>query len=73
MLFRVKRTQKEELALLMYSLDMTRTYEEMLNNYEWFSLACGIRDEEKTLKLMKEILKEGLYGIIKDLRVERER
>ena len=33
----------------------------ILDKYKWYDLACGIHDEEKTIKYMKDIIKVGDY------------
>lgn len=30
--------------------------EEMLDKYKWFNVACGIHDEEITLKCLREVV-----------------
>lgn len=49
-------------------LDIAKTmhsFEEMTTkNYKWYSKACGIHNEELTLQLMKEIIREGLHNKI---------
>lgn len=51
--------KKFALAKTMYQFIEINRAEEMIENYKWFSIASGIKDEEETLKLMKEIVKEN--------------
>lgn len=52
---------KKNLSNTMYQFSEIQGSKEMLEKYKWYSLASGIRDEVLTLKLMKEIIKEGTY------------
>lgn len=64
---KIIRTEKESLAIMMYQFENIKTIDEMIKNYKWFSIASGIKDSEKTLKLMKKIRREGLTNkIFKD-------
>lgn len=51
--------KKFDLAVTMYQFIGMKSVEEMIKNYKWFSIASGIKNEEETLKLMKEIVKEN--------------
>ena len=52
---------KKNLSNTMYQFSGIQTREEMLGKYKWYSFASAIKNEELTLKLMKEILREGCY------------
>lgn len=52
---------KKNLSNTMYQFTVIQSREEMLERYKWYSLASAIKNEELTLKLMKEILKEGCH------------
>ncbi len=55
-----KREQlKLDIAKTMYSFTEMTT-----ENYKWYSKACGINDEDLTLQLMKEVIREGLHNKI---------
>lgn len=51
--------KKFALAKTMYQFIGIKPVEGMIKNYKWFSIASGIKSEEETLKLMKEIVKEN--------------
>lgn len=59
---KIIRTEKEDLAITMYQFENIKTIDEMIKNYKWFSIASGIKNSEKTLKLMKEIKRENLMS-----------
>lgn len=52
---------KKDISNTMYQFTSIENTKEMLNKYKWFSLASGVKDENLTLELMKEIIKEGTY------------
>lgn len=55
-----KREQlKLDIAKTMYSFTEMTT-----KRYKWYSLVCSIHDEELTLELMKEVIREGLHNKI---------
>lgn len=45
----------------MWQFNETSSTKKMLEQYKWFSLASGVKDEDLTLDLMKEIIKENTY------------
>ena len=42
-------------------MTLIKSPQQMLDNYEWYSLASGIKDDELTKKLMIEIIDEKTY------------
>lgn len=51
---------KENIAKTMHQFP--ETTEEKLTQYKWYSKACNIHNEELTLELMKEVIKEGMFA-----------
>lgn len=51
-----KRTNYEILKGLINEFKYVETKEQALENYKWYSLASGIKDDEEVLKIMQEIL-----------------
>ena len=51
-----KRTNYEILRGLIHEFKYVETKEQALENYKWYSLASGIKDDEKVLKIMQDIL-----------------
>lgn len=49
---------KETLKKMIYEFSLLESKSSMLENYQWFSLASGIKDDQLTLELMREIFKE---------------
>lgn len=56
--------QKVDLAKTMWQFSSLKSFDEMIINYKWYSLASGIKDEERTLRLMKEIKREGYIKVL---------
>lgn len=54
-------SKKVALSNLMNSMTLIKSPQQMLDNYEWYSLASGIKDDELTKKLMIEIIDEKTY------------
>ena len=52
----MKRTNYEILKGLIHEFKYVETKEQALENYKWYSLASGIKDDEKVLKIMQDIL-----------------
>ena len=52
----MKRTNYEILKGLIHEFKYVETKEQALANYQWYSLASGIKDDEKVLKIMQDIL-----------------
>lgn len=61
----IKASKREQLKIdlsnTMHQFILIKSSREMLDNYKWFSLASAIHDEELTLELMKEIIKENMH------------
>jgi hypothetical protein len=53
--------EKQILGKMVYEFENVMSKKTMIEKYKWFSLASGIKDDGKTLKLLKEIIKEGNY------------
>lgn len=51
-----REKQKETLKSMVEQFDMVMSKEKMLKEYQWFSLASGIRDDSLVLELLQEIL-----------------
>ena len=51
-----REKHKETLKGMVYQFDMTMSKKKMLENYQWFSLASGIRNDSLVLELLQEIL-----------------
>ncbi len=54
-------SKKVALSNLMYSMTLVQSTQKMLEKYQWYSLASGIKDDELTRKLMIEIIDERTY------------
>lgn len=54
-------SKKVALSNLMNSMTLIKSPQQMLDNYEWYSLASGVKDDELTKKLMIEIIDEKTY------------
>lgn len=52
----IRKQQKTILERMVNEFDMTMSKKKMLENYQWFSLASGIRNDSLVLELLKEIL-----------------
>lgn len=44
-------SKKVALSNLMNSMTLIKSPQQMLDNYEWYSLASGIKDDELTKKV----------------------
>lgn len=51
---------KENIAKTMHQF--LETTEEKLTQYKWYSKACNIHNEELTLELMKEVIRENIFS-----------
>ena len=51
-----KRTDYEKIKGMIDEFRLVETKEQALENYKWYSLASGIKDDEKVLKIMQDIL-----------------
>lgn len=46
---------RETIRRLMSEFKLCESYETMLSKYEWYSLASGIKNDNKVLKIMKQL------------------
>lgn len=54
----MRAKQKEILSKMIEEFSLLESQHSMLEDYQWFSLASGIKDDQLTLELMREIFKE---------------
>lgn len=54
----MRAKQKEILAKMIDEFSLLESRHSMLEDYRWFSLASGIKDDQLTLELMLEIFNE---------------
>lgn len=59
---------KETLEKMIHEFSLVESRSNMLEKYQWFSLASGIKDDQLTLELMREIFKEK-HGLLHGERV----
>lgn len=52
-------SEKDRIDRMIKEFSLVMSKKEMYNNYKWFSLASGIKDNEKT----KDILRESLQDL----------
>lgn len=65
----IKRTKRilkkiEALAITVADID-NKNVDKAIENAGWYSLACGIRDEDLTIELLKIIRRENLQHRVK--------
>ena len=46
---------RETIRRMMSEFKLIESYKTMLSKYEWYSLASGIKDDNKVLKIMKQL------------------
>lgn len=51
-----RKTDYEKIKGMIDEFRLVETKEQALANYQWYSLASGIKDDEKVLKIMQDIL-----------------
>lgn len=49
---------KETLIKMIHEFSLVESRSSMLESYQWFSLASGIKNDSLTLELMQEIFSE---------------
>lgn len=54
----MREKAKETLKKMIHEFSLVESKSSMLEGYQWFSLASGIKDEQLTLELMQEIFNE---------------
>ena len=51
-----RKTDYEKIKGMIDEFRLVETKEQALANSQWYSLASGIKDDEKVLKIMQDIL-----------------
>jgi hypothetical protein len=61
---KIKReTAKVLISNMMNEFSLVMSTKKMLESYKWFSLASSVKDDELTLELMKEAIKEDTWQV----------
>lgn len=58
-----RETAKILISNMMNEFSSVMNTKKMLERYKWFSLASSVKDDELTLELMKEAIKENTWQV----------